>query len=144
MTHACENITFPQLPLQAVTRHFSAPEQIRNVQNSFTTNTKPEYAPLRKAFFARSALNFYNLYREETNVRRLCFYRLVSVHGGCLLRGVSALGGVCSWGVSAPGRVSAPRGLLQGVRYAPSPGETATAVDGTHPTGMHSCISTVH
>ena len=58
MTHACENITFPQLLLQAVTRHLSAPEQIRNVLNSFTTNIKPEYAPLRRAAFARSTLNF--------------------------------------------------------------------------------------
>ena len=58
MTHACENITIPQLLLRAVTRYFSAPEQIRNVLNSFTTNTKPEYTPLRRAAFARSALNF--------------------------------------------------------------------------------------
>ena len=74
--------------------------------------------------------------------------------------GVPAPGGRCSWskgGVSALGGVPGPRGVpgLGGVpgprgvcswgvvsqhalRQTPS-GETATAVDGTHPTGMHSC-----
>ena len=37
---------------------------------------------------------------------------------------------------------SAPRGMLvsqHALRQTP-PGETATAADGTHPTGMHSCL----
>ena len=72
----------------------------------------------------------------------------VSVHrgGGLLRRGVcsrgvpgpggggSAPGGAWSRGVSAPGEVGIPA-------CTPSPpGETATAADGTHPTGMHSCF----
>ena len=116
---------------------------------------------------------------SATKLRRLCFYRCVSVHrrgvcsggcllwgdvcyrgsapgvwGGCLLWGVcsgggllwgvstlggvgvctggSAPGGVCCWGVSAQG------GLL--CTEAASTGETATAADGTHPIGMHSCF----
>ena len=69
-------------------------------------------------------------------LRRLCFYRRVSVHGGgvwsgpgggCLLLvGAPAPGGVCSGGVCSALRQH--------------PGETATAADGTHPTGMHSCF----
>ena len=58
--------------------------------------------------------------------------------GGLLLGGVCSQGGcVCSWG----GGVSAARGggLLCSEAATPSPEETATAADGTHPTGMHSC-----
>ena len=51
--------------------------------------------------------------------------------GGCLL-----LGGVVPWGVVTGGAWS--RGLVS--QHAP-PGETATAEDGTHPTGMHSCVT---
>ena len=54
--------------------------------------------------------------------------------GGLLLRGV------CSWGCLVPGG-SAPGGRLvsqHALRQTPSR-ETATAADGTHPTGMHSC-----
>ena len=47
--------------------------------------------------------------------------REVCSGGGCLLRGVSAPGGV-------------------GIPACTPPGETATAADGTHPTGMHSCF----
>ena len=55
---------------------------------------------------------------------------------GVCCRGVPALGGgVLLWG-SAPGGVPAP-GI--GVCGDPSP-VTATAVGGTHPTGMHSCF----
>ena len=61
--------------------------------------------------------------------------------------GESALGrGVPGLGGPGPGGVSAPGGLLPGglvsqhaLRQTPSLGETATAADGTHPTGMHSC-----
>ena len=51
--------------------------------------------------------------------------------GGGLLRGVPAPGG------SAPGGAcSGGRGL-----WRPSPQkQTATDADGTHPTGMHSCL----
>ena len=58
--------------------------------------------------------------------------------GGCLVPGVCLLPG----GVSAPGgEVSAPGGGIPACTEAdtPLPGETATAADDTHPTGMHSC-----
>ena len=74
--------------------------------------------------------------------------------GGCLVPGEGSAsggmpgpgGGVCSSGVPGPGG-SAPRGVpgpgwgvvsQHALRQTP-PGETATAADGTHPTGMHSC-----
>ena len=46
-----------------------------------------------------------------------------------------SLGGVSAPGGSGPGG-SAPRG--DALRQTPPPGETATAADGTQPTGMHS------
>ena len=57
-------------------------------------------------------------------------------------------GGAWSGGVPGPGGVSAPGGCLvpgRGVGIpacteADPPGETATAADGTHPTGLHSCL----
>ena len=63
-------------------------------------------------------------------LRRLCFHRCLSVHR----RGVSRPrpGGR---GVSRP----RPRGILQHALRQTPPQQTATAVDGTHPTGMHSC-----
>ena len=61
--------------------------------------------------------------------RRLSFWR-------CLL-----LGGVCSQGVPVPGGGgSAPGGTWSWVVLGVNPPETATAVGGTHPTGMHSCL----
>ena len=63
----------------------------------------------------------------------------VSAPGGCLLQG-----GVCSRGVSTRG-VFAPGGCLLwgfcswGCLLCILPGEMATAADGTHPSGMHSC-----
>ena len=55
--------------------------------------------------------------------------------GGCLVPG-----GVCSWGGTLSPGGSAPGGGIPACTEAdPPPGETATAVDGTHPTGMHSC-----
>ena len=61
----------------------------------------------------------------------------MSVHGGCLV----PRGGCLLRGVPGPGG----GGLLQGIGVpawteADPPGETATATDGTHPTGMHSCF----
>ena len=72
----------------------------------------------------------------------------------CSWGGVSAVGGVCSGGCLLPGGclhpggVSAPEGVSasggglvsqHALRQTP-PGQTATAADGTHPTGMHSCL----
>ena len=70
----------------------------------------------------------------------------VSARGGCLVLGVGGLllGGSAPGG-SAPG-VPGPGGCLLLGRLVsqhalpPPPGETATAADGTHPTGMHSCF----
>ena len=44
--------------------------------------------------------------------------------------------GVCSWGVPGSGGLVSQHALRQ-----TPPEETATAADGTHPTGMHSCFS---
>ena len=78
--------------------------------------------------------------------------------GGESAPGVSALGAVCSQGVCSQG-VSALGGLLRGgvcsggclvwggvgipacTEADTPPRETATAADGTHPTGMHSCFT---
>ena len=46
------------------------------------------------------------------------------------------LGGVL---VPGPGGVSAPGGIPACTEADTPPGETATAADGTHPTGMYSC-----
>ena len=77
----------------------------------------------------------------------------MSTCGGCLVpgglpdRGVSGPGG--AWpqgglllgGVPGPGGCLIPEGLVSqhALRHTP-PGETAIAADGTHPTGMHSCL----
>ena len=44
-------------------------------------------------------------------------------------------------GGSGPG--PHPRGKLRGIRSKPPPQDTATAADGTHPTGMHSCLCVI-
>ena len=48
--------------------------------------------------------------------------------GGCLVWGVPGLGGAWSGGCLLPGGCLVETG-------------TATAADGTHPTGMHSCLT---
>ena len=54
------------------------------------------------------------------------------VPGGCLVPG---------GGGSAPGQEGGlvSQHALRQTAHPPTPGETATAADGTHPTGMHSC-----
>ena len=65
--------------------------------------------------------------------RRGCMVQGCAWSGGCAWsRGVPGLGGclVPGWGgVGIPACTEAD----------PPPGQTATAADGTHPTGMHSC-----
>ena len=56
--------------------------------------------------------------------------------GGCLLPGGECL---LRRGVSALGVCVCSGGCLLCTEAAPPPGETVTAADGTHPTGMHSC-----
>ena len=72
---------------------------------------------------------------------------------GCLVPGGLLLGGAWSWegllpggylvqGVPGPGGCLVQGGLVSqhALRQTP-PGETPTAADGTHPTGMHSCFT---
>ena len=93
--------------------------------------------------------NLLYLLPSATKLRRLCFHRRVSVHGGggCVWswevpgpggmhgRGVPGPRGCTVLGVPGPGGV----GIPACTEADPPRGETATAVDGTHPTGMHSC-----
>ena len=51
--------------------------------------------------------------------------------GGCMVPGR----GAWSQGVHGPGGLVSQHALMQ-----TPPGETATAADGMHPTGMHSCF----
>ena len=81
-----------------------------------------------------------HFYRPQTKFGARQYFqkhvsRILST-GVCLVRGVSATGGGCllPGGVPGPGgRGSAPGGCL-----VETP-RTATAVGGTHPTGMHCC-----
>ena len=57
-----------------------------------------------------------------------------SVHMGVPGLGGEWSGGAWSWGVPGPGECL----VLGGAWWRP-PHRTATAVGGTHPTGMHSC-----
>ena len=96
---------------------------------------------------------------RKRSLRRLCFYRCLSVHtgegcflgggllppGGCFLQGVwggaSSRGSASSWGCFLQGG-SLPRGVLPPRGWClveTGPPGTATAAGGTHPTGMHSC-----
>ena len=60
------------------------------------------------------------------------------VQGGAWSWGVPGPRGVCSGGCLVP-RVCSQGGWYPSMHWGRHPGETATAVDGTHPTGMHSC-----
>ena len=60
--------------------------------------------------------------------------------GGCLVSwGAWSQGGTWSGGVPGPGGF----GIPACTEADPPRGETATAADGTHPTGMHSCFKLV-
>ena len=60
------------------------------------------------------------------------------MHGGeaCMARGHAWQGGKCGGGCAWQGGMHGGGNAWQGACVA---GEMATAVDGTHPTGMHSC-----
>ena len=72
---------------------------------------------------------FLTLLSSATKLRRLCFYRCLSVHG----EGVWSQGGSASVHAGIPPRSRHP----PGTRFLPR--QTATVADGKHPTGMHSC-----
>ena len=65
---------------------------------------------------------FKNFTARKRSLRRLCFHRCLTVHRG--------------WGCPGPG----PEGVYPSMHWGrhPLPHQTATAADGTHPTGMHS------
>ena len=92
------------------------------------------------------------IYRPQQSCKG-CFYRHLSVHmgRGCLLP-------QCMLEYHVPPRADTPPGSrhppsqeqipLRWSRHPPEqtpplPGETATAADGTHPTGMHSCYNVI-
>ena len=74
-------------------------------------------------------------------------YRCLSIQGGCLLsggvvacsRGAVWFRGVWSWGGCACSGGSGPGGACSRGVPGGDPPPTATAAEGTHPTGMHSC-----
>ena len=81
------------------------------------------------------------LFTVRNEVAKVMFYRCLSVHWEGLLPGRvpgpggggSGRMGAWSWGGLRGGLVS------QHALTQTPPGEMATAADGTHPTGMHSC-----
>ena len=100
---------------------------------------------------------------SATKLRRLCFYRCLSVHRGvvsqhalqeggaisaCIAGGIPACLATGLQGGAWSRRGLLWGGLLQGVPaptgggggWRPSRKQTATVADGTHPTGMHSCL----
>ena len=88
------------------------------------------------------------IFTDRNKVARVMFLHLcVCPQWGCLvwgglLRGDAWSRGVCAWGGFCSGGGSAPGGCIPACTEAdPPPQQTATVVDGTHPTGMHSCYS---
>ena len=102
---------------------------------------------------------------RKRSLQRLCFYTCLSVHRGCLQAHTRGLGGLAG-GLHTQGEVGGLAGgcpgpglggvqaQAQGGSPGPAPGvcvsqhalrqtpplhQTATAVDGTQPTGMHFC-----
>ena len=106
-------------------------ESSRGCQHMILLNFPKKYMKLKK-FWAvegasagsaplRSATDDDYYYHPKRSCEGYVFTVVcLSTGGGCLL----------------PGGVSAPGGVCSTLRQ---PGETATAADGTHPTGMYSC-----
>ena len=91
---------------------------------------------------------------RKRSLRRLCFYTCLSFcsqqgvsrprsgggDGGVCSGGCPGPGGVCPRGCPGPGGVQAQAwGVYPSMHWGRPPQQTATAADGTHPTGMHSC-----
>ena len=75
---------------------------------------------------------------SATKLRRLCFYTCLSVHRGS----VSVHARIPPPGNRhPPPSRHPPRSRPPWTRHPPR--QTATAADGTHPTGMHSCFSDI-
>ena len=72
-------------------------------------------------------------HRPQRSCEGYVFTRVChSVHGGgCLVLGGLLRGGLLQGGVASQ----------HALRQTPPPRETATAADGSHPTGMHSCLN---
>ena len=95
-----------------------------------------------------------SLLPSTTKLRRLCFYTCLSVHKGVCLSAcwdTTPLDQAPPWSRHPPD-LAPPQG--PGTPLGPStcppppdqakPEQTATVADGTHPTGMHSCLIRVH
>ena len=106
---------------------------------------------------------------SATKLRRLCFYRRVSVHRGEYLTRYTPRTRYTPWDQvhppgpdtppprpgmpqdqvhpqgpgtpPPPGRPGTPPPPPPRTRYTPPCRDTATAADGRHPTGMHSCYA---
>ena len=78
-----------------------------------------------------------NFYRPQDEVAKVMFSQACVCPRG---------GGAWSWGVPGPRGVPTPGGVWSrgGAWSWGEGGETATAADGTHPTGMHSCGKCEH
>ena len=61
--------------------------------------------------------------------------------GACMEGGVCMKGGACMAGDMHERGSMHGRGVMCGWRWGCVAGETATAADGTHPTGMHTCLT---
>ena len=73
---------------------------------------------------------------RKRSLRRLCFHRCLSVHGG---RGACMAAGMRGREVC---RADGGGGMHGGGGVCMA-GESATAAGGTHPTGMHSCLKSI-
>ena len=106
-----------------------------------------------QTFFDVCHLFFYHFYHPQRSCEGYVFTGVCLSKGGvvsqhalqqvsrgvCLVWGMPGLG-VCSGGCLVWGRGAWPRGTgIPACTEADPPGEMATAADGMHPTGMHSC-----
>ena len=137
MTHACENITFPQLRLRTVTRKKITTRRQAGSQREPILSSDVAYLPpatkLGQGYIFTGVCDSVHGGGSAPGGRLVLVGGLVpgsggSAPGGCLVPG----GGL----VPGPGE----GGLLPGGAWWRPPG-TATAAGGTHPTGMHSCFA---
>ena len=98
---------------------------------------------------ARGKIDFKCVITVRNEVAKVMFLHLsVCPHGWstlgkwCLLPGGAGPGGSAAGGVCSQGGVPGPGGVVVVSQHAlrQTPQQTATVVDGTHPTGMHSSL----